>query len=52
MIQAQAQRLMAQFGDAGATWASCVQAAKTNWVAQFMVKWSEKTATLKAKSGG
>ena len=40
-------RLHDQFGYAGATWAGCVQAAKTDWVSEFQMKWGDRIRSLK-----
>lgn len=42
-----ASKLFDQYSVAGATWAACMQAAKTNWVSQFHLKWGEKLRSLK-----
>lgn len=47
-IEARARELYEQFKDAGVTWAAAVQAVKTDWVAQFVVKWSAKMSALKS----
>jgi len=38
-VREQAQELWFQYGSEGATWAACVQAVKTDWVAQFKDKY-------------
>ena len=35
----QAEELWHEYRSKGATWAACVQAVKTNWVAQFRAKY-------------
>lgn len=49
-IEAQARQLYGQYAEFGATWAAAVQAVKTNWVAQFMVKWSERATAAKVSA--
>ncbi len=38
-IQEQAEELWQEYQSKGATWAACVQAVKTGWVAQFRNKY-------------
>ena len=38
-VREQAQELWFSFKSEGATWAACVQAVKTGWVAQFKAKY-------------
>jgi hypothetical protein len=47
MAELTAARLYDQYRDAGATWAACVHAAKTDWVAQFHMKWGERLRKLR-----
>jgi len=49
-VQGRAYELYEQYGPAGATWAQCVQAVKTDWVSNFQSKWSDKARALKATS--
>jgi hypothetical protein len=42
MVESQATVLYEQYKDAGASWASCVQAVKTDWVSNFHAKWAPK----------
>jgi hypothetical protein len=49
-VESQARQLYNQFAEFGVTWAACVQAVKTNWVAQFMVKWGQRAATAKSNA--
>ena len=41
-VKDRANDLFEKYGGAGATWAGCVQAVKTDWVSQFETKWSRQ----------
>lgn len=45
-VQVQAAELMSRFGEV-ATWAACVQAVKTDWIATFTNKYGQKMHDLK-----
>lgn len=47
MAEMTAARLYDQYREAGATWAGCMQAARTDWVAQFHMKWGERLRKLR-----
>ena len=38
-VQEKAEDLWQEYQSQGATWAACVQAVKTNWIAQFRAKY-------------
>ncbi len=43
-VRLRAEELLARFGPAGATWAACVQAVKTDWVAGLIRKYTDRKA--------
>lgn len=48
LTDATASRLYEQYRDAGATWGACVQAAKTDWVSSFHVKWAPMLKSVRS----
>jgi hypothetical protein len=46
-IQRRASELFFQYQDLGVTFGACVQAIKTDHIAQFQVKWAEKARLSK-----
>jgi hypothetical protein len=47
-IDAQARQLYEQYAHLGVKWSAAVQAVKTNWVGQFIAKWSQRAPVAKA----